>query len=398
MYLSLGRKCKPMKVSIFLILILLLSGVLIGSNASAARLFKGNDSLLKVHRIEYHRCKKLYALAYSQFQLPQNSLGTPSNVWLCKAKPYKAYTYKGLNKKDSVLSEYRIKQLTALSANYQAQVLEEVSNQKRLLQTKGAKLGAKEYQKSLSKLHAYERAKTHLLSMTQLPKMGGAAQSQNQLLQQIHQSGKLPAGMQTRKTTLSALSAPNVPIQDIKGKAHFIDSMAKSSQGLLDSVNNLLLDSLPFKLNPYATMAIIERFKPSFTWQNFLPQGPQPAVLELMPGIKFMWTPHLTPTFHFIYRQGLGSSLQQIQFTYQGYGFQLGLRRKVLEKGFVFAAWEGRSFPSESHTAWRGSPTIQSTGVLGLGYTAAISVLLLCDVKQLIAQRNYTAIRVQFNF
>jgi hypothetical protein len=294
-------------------------------------------------------------------------------------------------------TKQRILALRKLSLEYQKAIdLEKSKVLKELALTKPSEVSKADWYASAKKLRAYKLATKHFKPEFDQGLFNSPNELQNKLLSQARTQQRLPNGMQARKQVQKTLP-PSFSNEPNKISAQ-LDSIAKTVFTTLDSLSKPTLDSFHFKPNPYAELFFIERFKPSFTWQNFLPQGPQPAVLELMSGIKFLWTPQLTPTFHLIYRQGLGSSLQQIQFTYQGYGFQLGLRRKVLEKGFVFAAWEGRSFSSESHTAWRGSPTIQSTGVLGLGYTAAISVLLLCDVKQLIAQRNYTAIRVQFNF
>lgn len=376
--------------------LVILLGVMLRLEVAATSIVK--DSLVEMHKLEYKKCKGLFKLAkvkLSNLSLPCTS---QPNIFFFKKKPYESFTYRNVNSTDTLVIVQRIIELRKLSETYRQIILINQKENKQKLLADSKTLTPKEYNRIIREINAFEKSRSLLADVPTAISGGNAASIQKQLLQQIHQTGKLPPGMQARKSTLASMPLNNIPFDDLQAKAFALDSMAKAGSIGVDSLQKLKPDSLLFKPNPYAAMGFAKRIKPAFTWQTLMPQGSNPAMIELMPGISFLWRPKLTPTFHLIYRQGLGSGLDNLSLTYEGWGFQMGARSNLLGKGFLFTAWEARNLPGSGNNELSDKFLLNSTAIIGLGYSAMLDIMIVCDVRKLMSQRNYTAFNIRFNF
>lgn len=179
-----------------------------------------------------------------------------------------------------------------------------------------------------------------------------AQQNQNKLLAQLNQPNfKLPSGYQTKSALKNQINGQSIPANG--NKMDEIKSKAKEFNHFLDSQNKILeKDSLWFKPNPYKSLSLKDRLKPTFSWQTLPGSNLTPNQIQTFFGVKFLLTPILTPIVTVSNNLGLGYGFDKLKITNEALGIQVGLQSKVYKRLYIQANFESNILIAKSESVY----------------------------------------------
>lgn len=219
---------------------------------------------------------------------------------------------------------------------------------------------------------------------------------QQKLLAQLKQPNfKLPAGYQTKASVRQSMGGNGATSS--KQQLDKVKEKASQLNALLDSVNSFTpKDTLLFKPNPYKSMLLKQRIKPSFSWQSAQATGAYPAVLETMFGIRYLLSPRFTPQVSMSYKLGLGYNFNAIKLSSQGYCIQAGMAATVYNQVYTQVAYEFNYYPLQ--TDKKNDYHMYPGLVLGIGIRGKMGLFIGYDFLQKNQPYKASPLVIRFNF